>query len=239
MDETQRRINLAWKVVREYRHQLGEHVVAAACYGSVAHGRADAHSDLELLVLTDMTVEPVNVHTVRDGVAIECDVIPTARLRQAAQLVTLDWGVEADGYRHHYILWDPRDEFVAVREASLQTPAERFDEVLQHSWWSAREWASKVIAMVETANNPGAQYTAWQYLYVASMRVALRQQEPYVSLRTLWQEASARGFGVADMVSVLTGGEISLLPEVLHTVQQHTGVWGAPSNPTAPFVRPK
>lgn len=86
---------------------------------------------------------------------------------------------------------------------------------------------------------PGAQFTAWQYLYLVALRVALAQQEPYVSLRTLWQEASARGFGVADMVGVLAGGDIPHLPEVVQAVQKHIGSWGAPSDPKAPFIRPK
>lgn len=60
----------------------------------------------------------------------------------------------------------------------------------------------------------------WQYLYQVALRIALVQQEPYVSLRTLWQEASARGFGVADMLGLLAGGDIAHLPEI-------------------PFIRPK
>ena len=186
MDETRRRINLAEEMVWEYRRELGEHMVAAACYGSVAHGRADAHSDLELLVLTDTAVEAVNVHTVRNEIQVECDVLPTERLRHAAEVVTIEWGVEADCYRHHWVLWDPTEQFATVREAALATPRERFEDVLQQSWWAAREWASKVVAMVETGNRPGAQFTAWQYLYLVALRVALAQQEPYVSLRTLW-----------------------------------------------------
>lgn len=75
MDETRRRINLAEEMVWAYRRELGKHVVAAACYGSVAHGRADAHSDLELLVLTDTAIEAVNVHTVRNGIPVACDVL--------------------------------------------------------------------------------------------------------------------------------------------------------------------
>lgn len=239
MDETRRRINLAEEMVLVYRHELGEHMVGAACYGSVAHGRADAHSDLELIVLTDTTIEAVNVHTERNGIQVECDVLPAERLRRAAQIVTLEWGVEADCYRYHWVLWDPTKQFAAVREAALATPRERFEDVLQQSWWSAREWASKVVAMVETGNRPGAQFTAWQYLYLAALRMALAEQEPYGSLRTLWQEASARGFGVADVLGVLERADIARLPEVVRGVQQHTGSWGAPSDPKAPFTRLK
>ena len=239
MDETRRRINLAEELVWEYRRKLGKRMVAAACYGSVAHGRADAHSDLELLILTDPAIEAVNVHTVRNGIQVECDVLPTERLRHASQIVTIEWGVEADCYRHQWVLWDPTEQFAAIRKAATATPRERFEDVLQQTWWAEREWASKVVAMVETGNRPGAQFSGWQYLYLAAMRVALAHQKPYESLRTLWQEASARGFGVADMVGVLAGGNVAHLPEVVRAVQQHTGSWGAPSDPKAPFIRPK
>ena len=47
--------------------------------------------------------------------------------------------------------------------------------------------------MVDQGNRPGAQFAAWQYLYFATMRVALAQKEPYPSLRTLWQDAGSQG----------------------------------------------
>lgn len=239
MDETIRRLNLAEEMIWAYRRDLGEHMMAAACYGSVAHGRADRHSDLELIVLTDPVIDAVNVHTVRNGVQVECDVLPTERLQRAAQVVTIEWGVEADCYRHHRIIWDPTEQFAAVRESALATPHERFEDALQQSWWSVREWATKVAAMVESGNPAGAQFTAWQYLYQVALRIALVQQEPYVSLRTLWQEASARGFGVADMLGVLAGGDIAHLPDMVRAVQQHTGSWGEPADAAEPFIRAK
>lgn len=88
MDETTRRIHLAEELVMAYRRELGVHLLAAACYGSVAHGRADAHSDLEIIVLTDASIKAVNVHQERYGIAVECDVLPVERLLCAAQVVT-------------------------------------------------------------------------------------------------------------------------------------------------------
>ena len=73
MDDTRRRMNLAEEIVGSYGRQMGEHLVAAACYGSVAHGQADAHSDLELIVLTDASIEAVNVHMVQHGIQVECE----------------------------------------------------------------------------------------------------------------------------------------------------------------------
>lgn len=239
MDETTRRIHLAEELVMAYRRELGQHLLAAACYGSVAHGRADAHSDLEIIVLTDASIKPVNVHQERYGIAVECDVLPVERLLRAAQVVTIDWGIEADCYRHQRPIWDPTGQFSAVRAASLAIPPERFEDALQQSWWSVREWATKVVAMVDAGNFAGAEFTAWQYLYQVALRIALIQQEPYVSLRTLWQEARARGFGVADMLGVLAGKDAAHLPEAVRAVQQHTGSWGEPADPRAPFIRPK
>lgn len=113
MDETWRRIQLAEAMVCDYRREMGEHVVGAACYGSVAHERADAHSDLELIVLTDTSVEAVNVDTVQQGIQVECDVVPTNRLLRAAKIVTIDWGIEADRYRYQWPL--AIGQFAAVR----------------------------------------------------------------------------------------------------------------------------
>ncbi len=237
MDETKRRIDLAEEIVWEYRRNLGEHMVAAACYGSVAHGRADLYSDLELLVLTDTGVEAVNVHTMRNQIQVECDVLPVERLRHAAQIVTVEWGVEADCYRHHWILWDPTKQFTTVRETALAKPGERFEDALSESWWSVREWANKVVAMIGAGNAAGAEFSAWQYLYQVALRIALVQEEPYGSLRTLWQEASARGFGATEMLDVLATGDIIHLPDVMRAVHEQTGAWGEPADPGKPFIR--
>lgn len=117
MDETGRRLRLAEEIVREYRQEMGDHLVAAACYGSLAHEKADAHSDLEFIALTDNSIDPVNIHTISHPIQVECDVLPTERLLRAAQIVTPEWGIEADSYRYHRLIWDPSHQFAAVRAA--------------------------------------------------------------------------------------------------------------------------
>ncbi len=93
--------------------------------------------------------------------------------------------------------------------------------------------------MVDQGNRPGAQFAAWQYLYLAAMRVALVQKEPYPSLRTLWQDAGSRGFCIDEMLSCLTKGDIRQLPKAVDTVQYCTGSWGKPDDVKEPFIRPK
>ncbi len=119
MDESGRRLRLAEEMVCEYRQEMGDHLVAAACYGSLAHEKADAHSDLEFIALTDNSIDPVNIHTISHGIQVECHVLPTERLLRAAQIVTPEWGIEADSYRCHRLIWDPSHQFAAVRAASL------------------------------------------------------------------------------------------------------------------------
>ncbi|NMP23861.1 hypothetical protein [Sulfobacillus harzensis] len=239
MDETARRVALAEEMTQNYRREFREHLAASACYGSVAHGLADAHSDLEMIILTDDAIDAVNVHMVYHGIPVECDIVPTARFFRAAQRVSVEWGIEADAYRHHLPIWDPGNQFEAIRAASLATPHEQFEEALKVSWWSAREWAAKIQAMAKVGNDPGCQFAAWQYLYLAALRIALAQQDPYRSLRSLWQEASTRGFGVEAMLEGLTRGDISRLPQLVEIVQQRTGSWGQPPDEEIPFICPK
>jgi predicted nucleotidyltransferase len=47
------RIEIARRIVERKRQELGEHLIAAACYGSVAHNAALPHSDVEIVIVTD------------------------------------------------------------------------------------------------------------------------------------------------------------------------------------------
>lgn len=238
-NEQERRIRLAHRVAEDQRAILGAHALAAACYGSVAHGRADAHSDLELLILTDDGVPPVDIHVVEDDVQVECDVLSLARLLNAARRVTPEWGFEADCYRCHLVLWDPHHHFDAVRTASLQIPAASFAEALEQSWWSHRELAEKVRAACEAGDPPSVHHAAWQYLVSAAARIALHERRPYESLRALWVDVTRRGYGTREMVVALTSGPLDAVLGTLALVEAATGAWGAPVDPSIPFRRPR
>ena len=237
--EQERRIRLAHRVAEDQRAILDCHALAAACYGSVAHGRADVHSDLELLILTDDGVPPVDIHVLEYNVQVECDVLSVARLLNAARRVTPEWGFEADCYRYHLVLWDPHHHFDAVRTASLQIPAASFAEALEQSWWSHRELAETVRAACKAGDPPGIHHAAWQYLVSTAARIALHERRPYESLRALWADVTRRGYGTREMVVALTSGPLDAVLGTLALVEVATGAWGAPVDPSMPFRRPR
>lgn len=47
------RVIVAQGVVAQKRLELGEHLRAACCYGSVAHQAAGAYSDVEMIIISD------------------------------------------------------------------------------------------------------------------------------------------------------------------------------------------
>ncbi len=238
-DESARRVALAERIGEHRRRALGHHVLAVACYGSVAHGRTDAASDLEMIVLTDDGVPAIDEHFIEDGVQVECDLLPFERLLAAAVRVADDWGAEADCYRSTRAVWDPDARFAAVRAAHLATPNAHFAVALERSWWAARELREKVRSQAGAGDGPGVRFAAWQYAYRAAMRIALHDRAPYESSRTLWAEAAARGYGMPGALAALVRGEPRDLEAAVARLHNKVGAWGAPERPGVPYGIPK
>jgi predicted nucleotidyltransferase len=233
-----RRVTLAAQIVEREQTVLGRHFLAAACYGSVAHGKAGEDSDLELIILTDDSVPAEDHHFREQGLLVESDRLPASRFHQAAGRVTEDWGIEADSYRHHLVIEDPRGLFAEASRIALTIPPERFWDMLARTWWDAEEGFAKVRAMVRRGDRPGLLFTGWQFLWRAAMRVALHDQRPYESLRTLWGDVAARGYGFLEVLAGIRGGDAGW-PDRLTAVKTATGSWGRPQHPADRFIIPK
>lgn len=223
------RVAVAHAIVAEQRRQLDRHLLAAACYGSVAHGAAAAHSDLELVLLTDDGTAPWEHRFLRDGVLVECDCLPASRMLSATRCVTPKWGVEADQYRHHFVLWDPDDLFPKVWEAARSLPNEVFENVLRDGWWVAWEILGKARNGLDAGDMPRAVFHAWEVAYHAALRIALYERVPYESARTLWDDVAARVYDLPALLDTLTRGDLASLSGALDAVWLRVGHWGAPA----------
>jgi hypothetical protein len=70
-------------------------------------------------------------------------------------------------------------------------------------------------------DSPRALYLGWEFAYGAAMRIALREQRPYESGRTLWRDAASRGYGMETLIDALTSGAAAF-PEITSAVD---AVW--------------
>ncbi len=225
---TRMRIDIARRIAARKRAELGPHATAAACYGSVAHGAAAEHSDVELIVIVDDEASAREEMLVEDGVLVECDLVPAARMLTAAARVTWTWGIEADAYRHHLILWDPDDFFSRLHDVATAIDRASFQAALGESWWRAYEGRGKVLNAVAERDRPCALYLGWGFAYSAAMRIALYDQAPYESVRTLWRDVSARGYGVNRLADMLADGSLEEVRDAVENVWEQTRAWGAP-----------
>jgi kanamycin nucleotidyltransferase len=105
-------------------------MLAGAVIGSVAHGAAAEHSDVELVVVTGATVEERDEYFFDEGVMVECAVVQTERLLTSARSVPWNWGFKADAYRHQKAIWDPDGFFVQLRQAAESIPYDDFERAL-------------------------------------------------------------------------------------------------------------
>lgn len=209
---------LARVIGAEVQATLGPKARAAAVYGSVAHGRARRHSDLELVVLTTDDVPPEEEQFVRHGIVVELDRLPAARMLAAASRVTTLWGVEADQYRHHWILWDPDGIFAQVRAKAVSIPDAAYRQALDASRYRLRELWGKFLNATEAGDLDTAVDVAWRFAHAAAMRLALRQRRPFESGRTLWREARERSACMGQLLDALSGGRQAVIRDVLQRI---------------------
>ena len=229
-DSNALRMEIARALVERKRAVLGPHLLAAAVYGSVAHGAAGSHSDVEVALVTDDTVPYGDDWYFDRGIMVEYTCVSADRLLAAAQHVTDQWGVEADQNRHHIPLWDPDGFFLRLREAALQIPEEAFVPALRKDWWWAYELRCKFRNAVEDRDDARIRYCAWQFAYVTAQRIALHERQPYESGRTIWADAAARGYAMSALLDALVANDVPRIAAAMDDVWERTREWGAPAN---------
>jgi kanamycin nucleotidyltransferase len=223
------RVELAQALVERKRTELGEHLLAAAVYGSVAHGAASTHSDVEVALVTDETV-PYGDHWYLDrGIMVEYTCVSAERWLAAAHRIDVAWGVEADQNQHHLVLWDPDGYFPRLQAHARAVPDEAFAPALRESWWRAFEARGKFLNAAEQGGD-GARirYTGWQFAYIAALRIALYERRPYESGRTIWADVAARGYGMRALLLALESVNTSDIAGALENVWAQIRTWGMP-----------
>lgn len=224
------RMEIARALVERKCSELGSHLRAAAVYGSVAHGAAGPHSDVEVALVTDETV-PYGENWYFDrGIMVEYTCVAAERWLAAAHRVTDAWGVEADQNRHHVVLWDPDGFFPRLQERALHIPDEAFAPALRQDWWRAYEVRGKFCNAVVDGDQALIRYTAWQFAYVTALRIALYERRPYESGRTIWTDVAARGYGMSELLAALAANDVPCIAAAMHGVWERTREWGAPAN---------
>jgi kanamycin nucleotidyltransferase len=212
-------------------------MLAGAVCGSVSYGAAAEHSDVEVIVVTDDSIEEGDEYFFDAGVMVECAVVQAERLLATAASVPWNWGITADAYRHQVAIWDPEAFFDRLRGAAASIPDEPFERALGGTWWWCYEARGKFINGVAADDLPRALYMGWQFAYAASMRIALQERRPYESVRTLWSDVSARGYGMPSLLDALTRGA-SALPVIARCVDDVWSAIGAGSPPPSAHAAP-
>lgn len=212
------RLALADRVAAEARERLGPACLAVAAYGSVAHGAARQHSDLELVVLTSDGVAAQEIQSVRGGILVELDILAASRMLEAAGRVTAMWGLEADQYRVFSPLHDPDQWFPRVRARSESVPPQAFAQPLEDNQLRLLEVCGKFFNAAEEGDAATMRDVGWRYAHAAALRVALLQMRPYDSGRTLWRDARTRGFELAGLLDALTEEPTGHLAAHVHRV---------------------
>lgn len=223
------RREIAAEVVARARGELGEALLAAAIYGSVAHGAADVYSDVELAVVTDETLERAEQHFFVRGVMVEVTRLPATRMLAAARRVGEYWGVQADQYRHHLVLYDADGFFPRLWQAAREQPDEAFAAALGETWWDIFENRGKLRNALRAGDRARISYEAWHLAYSAAMRIALKERAPYESLRTIWDDVRRRGYGMPALLDALAG-EPQAISTAVDSVWEQMRDWETPAS---------
>jgi hypothetical protein len=209
-------------------------MLAAAVYGSVAHGAATEHSDVEVGVVCNETVEERDEWFFDEGVMVECALVQSERLLASARSVPWNWGIKADAYRHQVAIWDPDSFYERLRDAACSIPDEHFAPALEHTWWILYEEREKLRSAIAQQDVPRAIYLGWEFAYGAAMRHALRERSPYASGRTLWRDAASRDRRLAELIEALTRGALTEITRCVDDVWRTVGAWDVPPGAASP-----
>lgn len=215
------------QVVARAREDLGEALRAAAIYGSVAHDAADVYSDVELVLVTDETLEYVEEHFFVRDVMVEVTRLPASWMLAAARSVGEYWGVKADQYRHQLVLYDADGFFPTLRQAAHDLPDESFAAALRETWWYAFESRGKLHNALRAGDRARVGHGAWHFAYSAAMRIALKTRAPYESARTIWGDVRQRGYCMPALLDALIAGEPDGIGAAVDAVWEHMRGWEA------------
>lgn len=207
-------------------------MLAGAVYGSVAHRAAAEHSDVEVEVVCDGSVEEGDEHFFDEGVMVECNLVNAERMLSSARRVPWNWGIKADAYRHQEPIWDPASFFERLREAAFSSPDEDFGRALRETWWIVYELRENLRNAVAANDLPRAVYLGWEFAYAGAMRIALRERRPYESGRTLWRDAASRGYAMEALIEAVAmgAGALEEITRCVDAVWSEIEAWHAPSS---------
>ena len=224
------RREIAQELVARARDELGDALRAAAIYGSVAHEAADVYSDVEIVLVTDDTLERVEEHCFARGVMVEVTRLPASRMLAAARRVGEYWGVQADEYRHQLVLYDADGFFPALWRAARELPDEAFAAALRETWWYTFESRGKLRNAVRAGERARIGHGAWHFAYGAAMRIALKERAPYESARTIWDDVRRRGYGMPALLDALVVGEPDAISAAVEAVWEQMRGWEPPAS---------
>jgi predicted nucleotidyltransferase len=231
------RLAIAREVIDGKRQELGELFVAAAVYGSVAHGASLPGSDVELTIVVDDAVAADEEYSFVRDIMVECSIVPRSQLLAAARRVTWSWAIQADAYRHQLVIDDPADFFLQVRAAAHDLAEEDFAVAQKAAWWRAYEVRGKFHNALLEADCFRAAALGWEFAGVTAMRIGLNDRVPYESSRTLWADAAGRGHGMVELLDRLVEADLEAITHALDHVWEQTESWGA--RPSRPPIHPK
>ena len=184
-----------------------------------------------MILITDETVPGKDELFFEQGIMVECDTRSVSRLLRAArQQVSKRWGIEADQYRHHLVLLDLDGFFPQLWEVAKNIPTTAFAEALPATWWWCYEVRNKLLNACAVNDGPRMRSEGWGFATAAAMHIALYEQRPYESGRTLWQDVTARGYGMQELVDILTTGALKDISPAADEVWGQIGQWGAPES---------
>lgn len=209
MNPTNVRTRLAHALLPPWQAEWGRDLVAAAIYGSVAHQAAEAHSDLEILLLTTDAVPSQEAYGSREGILVELDRLPLSQMLAAAERVGPDWGLEADQYRVFTPLWDPQHVLGEVRRRSLGVCSQAFAGPLRVSRFQLAELWGKLRNAEAAHDGTRVRDVGFLLARRAALTIALLDREPFASARTMWDDVRRRGYAMELLLDVLTQGEVS------------------------------
>lgn len=184
------RREVAAKTAEAVTARFGSQVWAIVLYGSVASGRDQAYSDVELKAVVEGIQETVYLAWVENGLKVSVEIGELASFLRKAKRVEDDWPLSHTEYTRFETIFGDERIGSLLREAAGKSDDKAFDAAVRELFiGNLFEYAAKSKAAYAEMNHGALVRWGFEFVNDSALMFAIAARRPYERSATMWEEA--------------------------------------------------
>lgn len=191
----------------------GDKLLAIGCYGSIALGKDEPYSDIEIHVITKELIHMKTPEFVYGKFKIEISLAEKEQFLEKAKAISASWAIKAGSFIHVLPVYDPSNLFEDIKTlpfASLNTSRERV--MKEFIAWEPYETIAKIRNNYRNGNLDYLPIGASDLLWQTAKLIGLANKKYYSTrARTLEEsvEMASIPFGYKELMLGMVAGQMA------------------------------